>query len=167
MNCEPSVCMSSGAQRGASHKPFASSRRIELVPCRAYQRPPDSTQRRRVSCAASEGPAKAVNGTVNGGATDKWCSADGAVKSMEVDLGAQVKLTKLTVRHAGAGGESASLNTKAFTLETSQGGGVWTTAATITGNTASVTNSTVSVTARWIRISTTDPIARIYEFEAY
>ena len=38
-------------------------------------------------CAATEGPAKAVNGTVNGGNADKWCSL-GASKWWRVDLGA-------------------------------------------------------------------------------
>jgi hypothetical protein len=129
----------------------------------ALKRP---TKSKQASCATNETPAKAVDGLAATSA-DKWCSADGATKMLEVDLGANRALTRLVVRHAGAGGESTSLNTKNFALETSTGGGVWSTAATITGNTASTTTSTVAVTARWIRIVTTDPVARIYELEAY
>jgi hypothetical protein len=124
------------------------------------------TKSKQASCNSSEIPAKAVDGLA-AKTTDKWCPADGATKQLEVDLGANKALKRLIVKHAGAGGESATLNTKNFTLETSTGGGVWTTAATVTNNSASVTTSDVNVSARWIRISTTDPIARIYEFEAY
>ncbi|MDQ1654548.1 MAG: hypothetical protein QOI35_3748, partial [Cryptosporangiaceae bacterium] len=130
----------------------------------ALNKPAKSSQ---ASCNANEGPAKAVNGSVSAGNTDKWCSGVAGAKSLEVDLGANHALTKLVVKHAGTGGEAASLNTKNFTLETSTGGGVWTTAATVSNNTASTTTNTVSVTARWIRITTTDAVARIYEFEAY
>jgi hypothetical protein len=125
-----------------------------------------STKSKQVSCTAAEGTAKAVNGTASG-QSDKWCSSDGPVKSIEVDLGANRSIKRLVVKHAGAGGEAASLNTKNFVLETSTGGGVWTTAGTVTGNTASTTTQAVDVTARWIRLSTTDSVARIYEFEAY
>ncbi|MDQ1654706.1 MAG: hypothetical protein QOI35_3906 [Cryptosporangiaceae bacterium] len=125
------------------------------------------TKSKQASCSANEGPAKAVNGSVSGGTTDKWCSGVAGAKSLEVDLGASKALKKLTVRHAGAGGESAAFNTKNFTLDVSTGGGVWTTVATVTNNTAATTNHTISANGQWIRITTTDPVARIYEFEAY
>ncbi|MCW2504070.1 MAG: secreted trypsin-like serine protease, partial [Actinomycetia bacterium] len=114
------------------------------------------TKSKQASCSANEGPEKAVNGSVSGGNSDKWCSGVAGAKSLEVDLGANHALTKFVVKHAGTGGEAASLNTKNFILETSTGGGVWTTAATISNNTASTTTNAVSVTARWIRITTTD-----------
>lgn len=130
----------------------------------ALNRPTKSAQ---ASCNANESTAKAVNGSVSGGNSDKWCSGIAGAKSIEVDLGANHQLTRLVVRHAGAGGEPASFNTKNFTLETSTGGGVWSTATTVTNNTASTTTSTVNVNARWIRLTTADGVARIYEFEAY
>ena len=40
------------------------------------------------ACSPSEGPEKAVNGTVNGGTSDKWCST-AASKWWQVDLGRQ------------------------------------------------------------------------------
>ena len=119
------------------------------------------------SCNADEGPAKAVNGSVSGGNSDKWCSGYAGAKTLEVDLGAEYQLTRFVVQHAGAGGESTAFNTRNFTIETSVGGGVWSLAATITNNTASTTTNAVNVFGRWIRLTTTDDVARIYEFEAY
>jgi secreted trypsin-like serine protease len=130
----------------------------------ALNRPTKSDQ---TTCNADETTAKAVNGSTGGGLTDKWCSNAATAKSIAVDLGAGHQLTSLVIKHAGAGGESASLNTKNFTLETSADGGAWTTVVTVTNNTASTTTHPVNVNARWIRLTTTDPIARIYEFEAY
>jgi hypothetical protein len=52
-------------------------------------------------------------------------------------------------------------------LAVSTGGDVWTTVATVTNNTAATTNHAISANGHWIRITTTDPTARIYEFEAY
>ena len=119
------------------------------------------------SCTADEVPAKAVNGSVSGGNSDKWCSGYPGAKTLEVDLGAEHQLTRFVVQHAGAGGETTAYNTRNFTIETSTGGGVWSLAATVTNNTASTTTNTVNVDARWIRLTTTDTVARIYEFEAY
>ena len=126
-----------------------------------------ATKSNQASCNANEGPAKAVNGSVSGGTGDKWCSGVTGAKAMEVNLGSSKALRKLTVRHAGAGGESAAFNTKNFTLAVSTGGGIWTTVATVTNNTAGTTDHAISANAQWIRITTTDPVARIYEFEAY
>lgn len=119
------------------------------------------------SCTADESPAKAVNGSVSGGNSDKWCSGYAGAKTLEVDMGSYHQLTRFVVQHAGAGGESTAFNTRNFTIETSTGGGVWTLAATVTNNTASTTTSAVNVNARWIRLTTSDAVARIYEFEAY
>lgn len=130
----------------------------------ALNRPAKSKQ---PSCTTEETPAKAVNGSVSGGNSDKWCSGSPGAKTLEVDLGANHQLSRFVIQHAGAGGESTGLNTRNFTLETSTGGGVWSPAATVTNNTASTTTSTVNVNARWIRLTATETVARIYEFEAY
>ncbi|MFI9554699.1 endo-beta-N-acetylglucosaminidase [Nonomuraea endophytica] len=124
-------------------------------------------------CNTNEGPAKAVNGSVGGGNTDKWCALT-ATKWMEVDLGAPKALTRFTVRHAQAGGESASWNTRAFTIQVrASASDPWTTAVTVTANTAAVSDHPVTLTARHVRLNVTtptqngDPAARIYEFEAW
>ncbi len=57
------------------------------------------------ACAAAEGPEKAVNGSVSGGNTDKWCSPAGT-KFLQVDLQANRTVGGVIIRHAGAGGES-------------------------------------------------------------
>jgi hypothetical protein len=125
------------------------------------------------SCNANEGPAKAVNGSVTGGLTDKWCSG-AATKFLQVDLGGTFNINQFVVRHAGAGGESTSFNTRAFNIQTSASGTSFTTVASATANTASVTTHNVSATnARFIRLNVTTPtqttnsVARIYELEAY
>ncbi|MGY0235620.1 GH92 family glycosyl hydrolase [Longispora urticae] len=124
------------------------------------------------SCNANEGPAKAVNGSVGGGNTDKWCSA-GAAKWWQVDLGSTVPVGNVTVRHAGAGGESATWNTRDFDVQVSADGVGWTTVATVRGNTADVSSHPVSGSGRYVRVNvvtptqTSDAAARIYEVEVY
>ncbi|MGH3715385.1 MAG: GH92 family glycosyl hydrolase [Micromonosporaceae bacterium] len=125
------------------------------------------------ACNTNEGPDKAVNGSVTGGTTDKWCSGVSGNKLLTVDLGGTHPLSSLTVRHAEAGGESASWNTRDFDLQVSTDGSSWTTVAQVRGNTAGVTNHPVSVSARYVRLvvitptQTADNATRIYEFEAY
>jgi len=125
------------------------------------------------SCNANEGPEKADNGSVSGGTSDKWCSG-GAAKFWQVDLGSNRTIQSITVRHAGAGGESTSWNTRDFALQVSTDGTTWATVATVTGNTASVTTHPITPTsARYVRLTistptqTTDTAARIYEVEVY
>ncbi|MFI5530421.1 discoidin domain-containing protein [Kitasatospora sp. NPDC051853] len=125
------------------------------------------------TCNANEGPAKAVNGSVTGGNSDKWCTLTSS-KWLEVDLGAAKPLSGFVVKHAGAGGESAGYNTRDFTVQVRNATtDPWSTAVTVTGNTAGTTTHPVNLTARYVRLvvtkptQSTDPAARIYEFEAW
>ncbi len=125
------------------------------------------------SCAAAEGPDKAVNGSVTGGNTDKWCSL-GTTKWMQVDLGATQNVNRFVVKHAGAGGEQTGWNTSAFNIQVSTNGTSWTTVTNVTGNTASTTTHDITTAqARYARLNITTPTsngnaaARIYEFEVY
>ncbi|MDG6103993.1 DUF1080 domain-containing protein [Dactylosporangium aurantiacum] len=125
------------------------------------------------SCAATEGPAQAVNGSVSGGNGDKWCSL-GTTKYLQVDLGASHNVNRFVVKHAGAGGENTAWNTRDFTIQTSTDGSTWTTRATVTANTASSTTHDISAAAaRYVRLNVTTPTsdgnlaARIYELEVY
>ena len=93
-------------------------------------------------CATTEGPEKAVNGTVTGGRSDKWCSKV-ADRWLEIDLGVERTIRTFVVRHAQSGGESATLNTRDYRIETRKTDGVWSTAATVTGNTAAATATTI------------------------
>ncbi len=91
-----------------------------------------------------------------------------------MDLGSAKPLTKFVVKHAQAGGESASFNTRDFSVQVrSAATDPWTTVATVTGNTAGTTTHPVTTTARYVRLVVTKPTqgtdqaARIYEFEAW
>ncbi|GAB3855402.1 hypothetical protein GCM10027610_088660 [Dactylosporangium cerinum] len=124
-------------------------------------------------CASTEGPAKAVNGTVNGGNADKWCSL-GASKWWRVDLGATVSVGRVVIRHAGAGGENTAFNTRDFDVQTSTDGNTWTTVSQVRGNTGNVTTSTFTAAGtRYVRVnviaptSNADTAARLYEVEVY
>jgi Trypsin/F5/8 type C domain len=130
----------------------------------ALNKPASSAQ---ASCNSNETPPKAVNGSVGGGNSDKWCSLVSGAKSLTVDLGSSQKISSFVVQHAGAGNEPSTYNTKNFTISVSTDGVGWTTPVTVTNNSSSATVHPVSVTAHYIRLTTTDPVARIYEFEAH
>jgi predicted alpha-1,2-mannosidase len=123
-------------------------------------------------CAAVEGPDKAVNGSVAGGNTDKFCSL-AATKFLQVDLGSARTIQSFVVRHAGAGGETATWNTRDFDIQVSSNGTTFTTVAQVRANTASVSTHALgsAANARFARINiitptqTTDGATRIYEFE--
>lgn len=125
-------------------------------------------------CSADKGPEKAVNGSVSGGSADKWCSSAGS-RSLRIDLGYNRTVRTFVVKHAGAGGQPASLNTRGYRIETSTNGSTWTTAVTVTANTANVTASTVAARpVRYVRLVVTAAeqgnaagAARIYELEVY
>ncbi|GAA1240700.1 hypothetical protein GCM10009665_34400 [Kitasatospora nipponensis] len=124
-------------------------------------------------CNAAEGPAKAVNGSVTGGTSDKFCTL-AASKYLQVDLGAVHRVSGFTVRHAGAGGENPAWDTRAFTIQLSTDGTTWSTPVKVTANTADVSTHAITAgSARYARLNITtptqngDPAARIYEFEVY
>jgi putative alpha-1,2-mannosidase len=105
------------------------------------------------SCNANEGPEKAVNGTVNGGGSDKWCDNTSAAKWWQVDLGSDKELNKIVLFHASAGGEGAEWNTKDFTLSVSSDGNAWHLVTTVTNNTAGTTTHTFTpISARYVKL---------------
>ncbi len=125
-------------------------------------------------CNGSETPDKAVNGSVSGGTSDKFCSLD-ATKFLQVDLGSSMALGHVTIRHAGAGGEPTQWDTQDFDLQVSTDGTNFTTVAQVRGNTADVSDTTINTTGRYVRLnilqaeqgSGTSGAARIYEIEVY
>jgi hypothetical protein len=124
------------------------------------------------SCNANETPAKAVNGSVSGGNTDKWCSL-ATTKQLQVDLGAGTSITGFVVRHAGAGGEQSSWDTRDYDIEVSSDATTWTTVVQARANTADVTTHLTPATGRYVRLDVLtaeqagNTAARIYEFEVY
>src|SRR6266545_1979704 len=109
----------------------------------------------------------------SGGTSDKWCSLVSGTKFLQVDLGSTRSIVSFTVRHAGAGGESTTWNTRDFDIQVSADGTSFTTVVQVRGNTASVTNHTMATSGRFVRLNVitaeqgTGGAARIYEFEVY
>jgi len=79
-------------------------------------------------CRQDQGPEKAVNGSIAGGDTDKWCSEDRPL-FLQVDLGATRPVKRFIVRHASAGGEGEDeeSDTREFNIQVSLDGKAFTT----------------------------------------
>ena len=93
------------------------------------------------SCATTEGPAKAVNGSV----TRRQPRQVVLARRDQVAAGRprrQPNINQFVVKHAGAGGENAAWNTRDFTIQVGTNGTTWTTVATVTGNTAAPPRTT-------------------------
>ncbi len=83
-------------------------------------------------CSPDQGPEKAVNGSVAGGETDRWCAEDRPL-FLQVDLGATRPVTRFVVKHASAGGESEESDTRDFNIQVSTDGKGFTTVETSSG----------------------------------
>ena len=83
-------------------------------------------------CSPDQGPEKAVNGSVAGGQTDRWCAEDWPL-FLQVDLGAVRPVTRFIVKHASAGGENEESDTREFNIQLSNDGKTFTTVASSTG----------------------------------
>ena len=124
-------------------------------------------------CGATSGPQRAFDGGSRG--ESKWCTGGVSNTTLSADLGASRKIVGFRLRHAGAGGEDKTWNTRDFELQTSADGLTWATAVSVTGNTADVTTHPIAaVSARYARVhvtqsqtSTEFPATRIYEFEIF
>ncbi len=122
----------------------------------------------------SQGGTKAIDGVVASG--NKWTSAGTPPPHwLKLDLGLELVVSGYVVRHAGAGGESTSLNTQSFRIQAGPTfDGPWTDEA-IVCNTAQENVTMRSYAAprplRYVRLFITDPgvddFARIPEFEVY
>lgn len=124
------------------------------------------------ACTAAEDADKAVDGVT----TTKWCAgATAGAYWLEIDLGAATDVGRVVLRHAGAGGESQTWDTKDFTLSASKDGTTWTPVAKTTNNVRPVTIHSFSpVKAVKLRLDIQSPqtapstiAARIDELEAY
>ena len=79
-----------------------------------------------IPCREDRGPEKAVNGSVEGGEADGWCSDDWPL-FVQVDLGAPRPVKRFVVKHASAGGESEESDTREFNIQVSTDGKFFTT----------------------------------------
>ena len=80
------------------------------------------------SCSPDQGPEKAVNGSVAGGESDRWCGDEWPM-FLQVDLGAARPVTRFVVKHASAGGESDDSDTRDFNIQLSGDGKSFSTVA--------------------------------------
>ena len=85
-----------------------------------------------VPCSPDQGPEKAVNGSVAGGESDRWC-ADDRPLFLQVDLGAARPVKRFVVKHASAGGEDEDADTREFNIQVSTDGKTFTTVETSSG----------------------------------
>lgn len=122
-------------------------------------------------CFAWEQVERVADGSSRAGS--KWCSFGSGGHVLNVDLGALRTIVGYRLRHAGAGGEDAGWNTRAYEIELSPDGMLWAPSVTVTDNTESVSTHLIPATkARYVRLHVTQtqtrpdiPSLRIYEFE--
>jgi predicted alpha-1,2-mannosidase len=108
------------------------------------------------TCASGQEANKAVDGV----ATTKWCgTTTGRQGWLQLDLGQARTIDRWIADHAGSGGDSTTLNTRDFRLQSgASANGPWVDRDTVTGNTANRTDRRLTpVTARYWRILVTDP----------
>lgn len=118
----------------------------------------------------SEAPRFAVDGDLG----TKWCAVGSAPHTITVDLGTTKTISEVQMAHAFAGDESASMNTKAYTIEVSEDGENFREVSRTTNNTQGMTLNTFAVTtARFVRVIVDQPTqgadsaVRLYELEVY
>lgn len=85
-----------------------------------------------IPCSPDRGPEKAVNGSVEGGEADSFCTDD-RPRHLQVDLGAVRPVKRFVVKHASAGGEDEESDTREFNIQVSSEGKVFKTVETSTG----------------------------------
>lgn len=83
-------------------------------------------------CSPEQSAEKAVNGSVAGGTSDRWCSDDWPL-FLQVDLGSPRLVKRFVVKHASAAGESDDLDARSFNIQVSTDRKVFTTVATASG----------------------------------
>jgi NedA-like, galactose-binding domain len=83
-------------------------------------------------CKIDQGPDKAVNGSVSGGESDRWC-AQGWPLYLQVDLEAPHAVSRFVVKHASAGGEDEERDTREFNIQLNTDGKMFRTVASSSG----------------------------------
>lgn len=116
---------------------YINDRRARIYELEVYGDGPENLALNRPAtssppCSPDEGPEKAFNGSVAGGRKDRWCS-QGWPMFLQVDLGKEVTLRRVVVKHAAAGGEPEELNTSLFNIRASRDNKVFTTLVNDTG----------------------------------
>ncbi|HEX7917404.1 discoidin domain-containing protein [Rudaea sp.] len=154
----PTACMALSLSMGVAHADTG----IDF----ALHRPANGSP----VCKASEPASNAVDGTLSS-VLDKFCSL-ARPAWLRVDLGQVRQIREFTIRHAGAGGELRSWNTRAFEILVSRDGSHWRRVVEVVDNTADVSHHPVApVDARYVKLvvhvpaQDRDPATRIFELE--
>lgn len=118
----------------------------------------------------NEAPPFAVDGSTE----KKWCATGNPPHEITIDLGSVMAVSEVRIFHAEAGGEGATMNTKAYTIFVSEDGTNFTKVVKVTKNTLGETVDTFQVVnARYVKLSVVKPTqgsdtaARIYEIQVY
>ena len=118
----------------------------------------------------NEAPPFAVDGDI----TKKWCATGNPPHEITIDLGSVMAVSEVRIFHAQAGGESETMNTKAYTILVSENGTDFTEVVKVTKNALGETADTFQVVnARYVKLSVekptqgSDTAARIYEIQVY
>ncbi len=118
----------------------------------------------------NEAPPFAVDGDYS----KKWCATGNPPHTLTIDLGEVKVISEVKIFHAEAGGESADMNTKAYTILVSEDGENWTEVVKVTKNFEGQSFDTfAAINARYVKLSVekptqgSDTAARIYEVEVY
>ena len=125
----------------------------------------------RITSSTTSTPASyAADGTPSEKHT--WVSSGTGEKWIQFDLKDSFEINRYVIRHAGAGGLDAALNTRSFLLKVSADGKTWKTVSSYKNNTDDVTDIEIDpVRARYVRLNILDAgddgIARIGDVEIY
>lgn len=112
-------------------------------------------------CNDHEGPEKAINGSWDGGTSDKWCDNSSEGMWWQVDLGSTHRIDRIVIHHAGSGGEPSDWNTQDFKLSVSTDSSTFKTVAEVRGNTSDVSvHNFQSIEARYVRLDIITAIQR-------
>lgn len=118
----------------------------------------------------NEAPPFAVDGDIG----KKWCATGNPPHEITIDLGSVMAVSEVRIFHAQAGGESETMNTKAYTILVSENGTDFTEVVKVTKNTLGETADTFQVVnAQYVKLSVdkptqgSDTAARIYEIQVY
>ncbi|QWP76827.1 discoidin domain-containing protein [Lysobacter sp. K5869] len=123
-------------------------------------------------CKPGEEAIKAVDGRLSSKTEHKFCTLEKPAW-LQVDLQARRQVREFVVKHAGAGGEAAAMNTRAYALSLSEDGKRWRRVVSVRDNRDSVRTHAIAPTwARYVRLDVSepaqdpaDPATRIYELE--
>lgn len=128
----------------------------------------------KVEASSFTNEAEAPEFAIDGNLETKWCATGATPHTLTLDLKSVKIVSEIKMSHAEAGGESPDMNTKAYTIETSEDGKTYTKVARIINNESPVSIDTFAATkARYIRLSVdkptqgSDSAVRIYEIEVY